>query len=296
MLGFAAFLTIAVVVITATLSLIIAHELLHPPRRTTAYALARRLPVDPGELGLRFSSWTLERADGAALPVWEIESQETDDRDVALLLVHDHGSSRIDLLQDSAALCGGFARVVLYDRRGHGEATGSAATLGRNEDYDLAALAERCHGSRIALIGYGTGAMVALSAAARIAEQAPARIASIVAHNPTFSIRESAIARLRRDGRPTRPFVDLALWWLGLLGGRPIGAPDSAAPGAPPLLVLLTSCEDGNRANQAHALARSVSDGRFVNTARRPATDDNNDKAPDDRLSIIRSFLSESID
>ena len=72
MIGLLVLLAIAFALLLLLLTAMLVHEMRHPPRHTAGYAVARGLAVDPGELGLEFEEWNLERPDGVTQPVWEI--------------------------------------------------------------------------------------------------------------------------------------------------------------------------------------------------------------------------------
>ena len=131
--------------------------------------------MDPNELGLEFDEWTLEVPGAATLPVWEIEGEKAPRHggaaprrvEIALtaVFIHDWGESRIDVLariEPWRTLCD---RFVLYDLRGHGEATGGGSRLGHREDLDLLALLDRLGDSSIVLVGQSMGAGIAMFAA-----------------------------------------------------------------------------------------------------------------------------------
>ena len=64
---------VGLVVVVLILSFLMASAAVHPPRHAAGYAVARGLPVDPGEKGLAFEEWWLEVEGGASLPVWEVQ-------------------------------------------------------------------------------------------------------------------------------------------------------------------------------------------------------------------------------
>ncbi len=119
--GLAMLLAIAIVVTVVALTIAVARAALNPPRHTAGYAIARGLPVDPGEAGLSFESWTLDRPDGAKIPVWEIKGRTHAHGNPALtaVFVHDWMASRIDDLATLDTWPDLVERIVLYDRRGH---------------------------------------------------------------------------------------------------------------------------------------------------------------------------------
>src|SRR5436190_9827504 len=100
MTGLLMLLAIALVLLVALLTAMLVHEMGDPPRHTAGYAMARGLACDPGELGLPFDSWTLDRPDGAQLAVWEVavNHEPPRPRQLTCIFLHGWGHSRIDAL------------------------------------------------------------------------------------------------------------------------------------------------------------------------------------------------------
>src|SRR5688572_22262621 len=146
MLGLLILLAIALALLMALLVTMLAWQMVHPPRHTAGWALARGLPCDPNDLKLTFEEWWLDRPSGIRLPVWEIAGQRSEVRgprsadalgELTAVFVHGWGHARVDSLQRIEPFLPLVYRIVVYDLRGHGEATGSASTLGDREDDDL---------------------------------------------------------------------------------------------------------------------------------------------------------------
>ncbi len=213
--GLLLLLAVGAIATVLVLSGVIAREAVRPPRHTAGYAVAHGLPTDPGEKDLRFESWTLELPDGAALPVWEIAVRG---QGPTAVFVHGWGQSRIDVLCHIDPWIEKCARLVLYDRRGHGDATGGPARLGTGEHRDVQALLERLGDGPFLLVGEGTGAAVAIAAAA---EAGPAaHVIGVVAIRPCSDVHALIRDRLGSRGLPARPLTDLAMLWLWLIGIR----------------------------------------------------------------------------
>jgi pimeloyl-ACP methyl ester carboxylesterase len=243
LLGLAELLVVAFVAALGILSAVVARDARRPPRHTAGYAVARGRPVDPADLGLRFETWTLDRPDGAALPVWEIQgrTQPSGDRAPALtaVFVHDWGESRIDmlgLLGPWDELC---RRLVLYDLRGHGDATGGPSRLGHREDQDLLALLERLGSGPYVLIGRALGAAIAIRAAAHAPPEIA--VAGVVAWGASGDFGASLPQRLRAAGLPARPLAALARAWLWVGGVRRLEVPRARASLRVPVLAVDTA-------------------------------------------------------
>ncbi len=250
LVGLAILLLIALAVLGVLLAAMVAHGATHPPRHTAGYALAHSLACDPGELDLRFESWTLDRPDGAKLPVWEVQTgnARSEENDITVVFLHGWGRSRIDLLariRPWDELCD---RLVLYDLRGHGESTGGASRLGCDEDADLIALLERLGEARFILVGSSMGGVIGISAAA--ADEAVCqRIVGLIAYGPYLDFHTSLRRRLGAAGLPTRPFTNLAMLWFRLRGLRQGCTLEDAARLRCPLLVIRG---DEDRISPAH--------------------------------------------
>ncbi|MHC4769613.1 MAG: alpha/beta fold hydrolase, partial [Planctomycetota bacterium] len=153
--------------------------------------------------------------DGPSLPVWEIECGPPP---FTAVFLHDWGASRVDMLGRLAPWDEVCRRLVLYDLRGHGDATGGPSRLGHREDQDLLSLLERLGAGPYLLVGHSMGAGIAIAAAA----QAPPAVdvAGIVACGPRDDFRTLLKGRLRAAAIPARPLADLAMAWLWLTGIR----------------------------------------------------------------------------
>lgn len=276
LLGLVILLSVALVAAVVILSAIVAREAVRPPRHTAGYAVALGLPVDPNELGLEFDEWTLEVPGAATLPVWEVRSgQESgvsgqqsaaDSRQLSLtaVFIHDWGESRIDVLariEPWRTLCD---RFVLYDLRGHGEATGGGSRLGHREDLDLLALLDRLGDCPIVLVGQSMGAVIAISAASQ-RRPASARIAGIVAYGPYRDFHYSLRGSLHVGGYPTRPLTDLAIFWLRFAGTRPEGLPDEEVQRVRcPILIICGADDAIVSVSHGQRIAEAAADGTLL--------------------------------
>ncbi|MEE8458221.1 MAG: alpha/beta hydrolase [Phycisphaerales bacterium] len=210
MTGLAVLLLIAAVATVLILSGVIAYDAIHPPRRTAGYAIAYGMPADPGDKELDYEEWTLDLPHDVKLPVWEIAARGAGPTAV---FVHGWGESRIEMLARIEPWLDHADRIVLYDRRGHGDATGGTARLGTDEHLDLMNLLERLGTGSVVLVGYGSGATVAIATAADV----PGGL-RVAAYGVTTDAHTAFRDRLQARGLPTRPLTDLAMFWLRLSG------------------------------------------------------------------------------
>ena len=173
--------------------------------------------MDPGEAGLSFESWTLDRPDGAKIPVWEIKGRTHAHGNPALtaVFVHDWMASRIDDLATLDTWPDLVERIVLYDRRGHGEATGRSR-LGGGESDDLHALLDRLGEGPVVLVARGAGAAIAGAAL-------PAEVTGLVIEGPqeTYQARLTAQLQAARCPRMLAPLATAAIRLTGIRPADP---------------------------------------------------------------------------
>jgi 3-oxoadipate enol-lactonase len=298
---------IAAGLLILVLTALLVREARRPPRHTAGYALGRSLPCDPGDLGLAFEAWMLDRPDGTRLPVWEIETgegteglreegTEGNSGGLTAVFVHGWGQSRIDMLarmRPWPALC---ERIVLYDLRGHGDAEGGLSDLGHGEEDDLLALLERLGDGPFVLIGYSMGAVIAMQAAASVAENPIARrIIGIVAYGPYCDFHRSLRGRLETASLPRRPITDLAMLWFRLCGIHHRPTDRAAADLRCPLLVIQGEDDIIAPPEEAERIVAAAPDARLHRVREAGHLDAHlADEAAHDRL--IREFVAHVMD
>ncbi len=255
--GVLVLLLVALLLAVAVLSAIVCRDVLRPPRHTAGYAAARSLAFDPGEAGLQYESWTLDRP-GGSLPVWEVEGR-TGGPPIArtAVFVHDWGESRIDVLRRLGPWPRLCERLILYDRPGHGEAGGGA--LRRSEPDDLLALLEASGSGPYLLVGRGTGANLAIAAASRCQ---PGTVIGVVAEQPVAGSGPWLRERLRSAGQALWPLSDLACWWMAACGAGIGNARADAVRLRCPLLVV-----DGEMGRALAAAAKPLVLQGFLKSA-----------------------------
>jgi pimeloyl-ACP methyl ester carboxylesterase len=235
-LGLLTLLAVALALLLAIFTGVLTYEMRHPPRRSAGYALARGLHVDPESAGLRFREWSIE-SNGATLPVWDIATQQA--TGAAAVFVHGWGQSRIDMLARIAPWPDLVSRIIMFDLRGHGDASPAPGTsnLGVNESQDLLEVLRAIDDGPIVLVGYSMGAVIAIETAA-MESPLRERIEGVVAFGPYDDFNTSLRGRLTVAGYPTRPITDFALFLLRFAGLRHRPLTPSAARLQCPLLVM----------------------------------------------------------
>lgn len=283
--GLALLLLVAVAIAVVGAAVLVAHHARRPERHTAGWALARARAIDPDDLGVAHTAWTLDRPDGAALPVWEIDGARPPGTTV--VLVHGFGQSRIDLLARLDPWRGLAGRVVLYDRRGHGDATGRSP-LGTGEADDLRGLLERLGAGRTALVGWSMGAEIAIAAAADGAD-----LRGVVAISPYRTIAAALRRRVRLLGL-ARPVDDLALLLLRARGLRPRDAVADASRLTVPLLVVHGRSDDLSPLDDARAIAGAAPRGELIEIdgAHAGLTDAIGDDEMDRIVETVRAWLA----
>ena len=220
------FLAATVVVILVTTAMIIGVSL-SPPRRTAAWAIARGLPSDPGEMDRSFRAWDAGTG-RTRRPVWEIEGDGPADAP-AVIIIHGWAMSRVVMLERIAPFLAVAPRVLVVDRPGHGEASGYAS-FGAGESAHLArvidgAEADGDHGGSVVLAAWSIGLLAAIELAA-----SDTRICGVVSIAGCIDVPHSMRARLAEAEVPRIPFawcMALALRIRERFSGRSI--PDAVA-------------------------------------------------------------------
>jgi fermentation-respiration switch protein FrsA (DUF1100 family) len=202
---------------------------LHPHRQRPAETPASR--------GLAYRDVTFRASDGVVLRGWYLPSQNG----AAVIVGHGIGGHRA--LDPAQVLARHGYGVLIFDWRAHGESDGDLCTFGYYEVRDVAgALAwlqaqpEVCP-ERVGMLGESMGAVVAIRAAARMAD-----LQAVVADSPYPSLEEAVRSVWRDTGLPAFPFVPLQIafgeWQTGhrLEDMEPLA--DVAAISPRPLLIL----------------------------------------------------------
>lgn len=210
---------------------------MRPPIRTEAIAIARGLPVTPDDLGLDWEAWDVRRPDGRVLPAWTIETGGGGPDGGTVVLAHGWFRCARDLLPRLGSWRSRFARVVVFDARGHGDADGPC-TLGVREVADLVAVAEACgaESGTVVAAGWSMGGRTVLEAVAT----RPDVFAGAVAIAPVIDFEQALAFRVREQGLPAAVVVPGARAVLRMRGAWPTTDPLAAGPRSdgPPVTIV----------------------------------------------------------
>ncbi len=216
LLGLLQLLAVGAIGFWIVLVLYTAWSLLHPPKRTYSYALARNIPADPSELDvpLEFEPLTIS-SNTQTLQGWKIKAHNP--AGPRLLLVHGWGSSSIGALKRIPHLTEHASEIITLDLPGHGESSGTAR-MGTSEHQDLdAALSSLDDPKPTIVYGWSMGAGIALRFARDFKDEH--NIQSVIAE----SIYTHAITPARNvihlRGLPTKLNLRPAITLIGILKG-----------------------------------------------------------------------------
>jgi pimeloyl-ACP methyl ester carboxylesterase len=159
-----------------TLVLVLRSKLVHPPRRTLAWAVSRSWPATPGEIDVqRFGTGPVNwrhrqvqaRNGQMRLSVWEIDGRDATGPTV--VMTHGWADSKLSALARLEPVLDSCARVIAWDLPGHGESSGHSE-MGRLEHELLERVLDDVIGerdvTRLVLFGWSLGAGVSIRYAA----------------------------------------------------------------------------------------------------------------------------------
>ena len=220
-----------------------------------ALTRSKRLRVsgDPRDVRLRHEEIAFAASDGLGLRGWFLESPGAR---AVVVLVHDAAGTRSDPGVGLLELQRDYVRrgfhVLSFDLRGRGESDGRRDCLGAAELADVAgALAyarRRGGGASVILHGFGAGASLSLTAAAR-----QEGVAAVIADSPASSMRDYV---RRRHARAPRFLFALAAFIARRLHGADLRAvePLRTMPRLAETPVMFVHCEDNEHVPIEHTL------------------------------------------
>ncbi len=193
-----------------------AWSLLHPPRRTYAWAIHRGVAGDPSELDepLAFEVLSVESS-SRTLHAWKIQAHNPDAP--RFVLVHGWGSSSIGALKRIPHLAHHASEIITIDLPGHGESTGTSQ-MGATEHTDLDALLSSLDDSKPTIVyGWSMGAGIALRFGRDYKDQHDIR--AVIAESPYIHAQTPARNVINLRGLPTKLNLKPAIMLMGMLKG-----------------------------------------------------------------------------
>jgi pimeloyl-ACP methyl ester carboxylesterase len=175
-------------------------KVIHPPHQTHAQYLQKEPSTPPSleSLNITYREFTVKSFDGVQLKGWFVPGTQK----LAILLLHGHGSNRMQVMKQVAYLHRAGYPLALFDFRGSGESSGRHSSLGLWEGRDARAvadyLAEQYGFQKFAGIGFSMGASAGLYWAAH-----DARVQKLVLDSPNAGL--VPVTRMR--GRHDFPFL-----------------------------------------------------------------------------------------
>ncbi len=249
-------------------TLLIAVDLLRPRRKTFAWALAKGLPTEPGQLGWVFEEVTLALADDTKTRGWVIQGQTQGG--LRVVVCHGWGESRLEVLARLKPVVQLAGQVVVYDQRGHGEAEAKLCRLGMWEVGDLERVLrqvrERYGHRELVLLGYSMGAGVAVQYAANDADK---DLMAVVVEGVCPKLRYALAGILRMLHLPPWPMAWVVPWlvmpWAWGVAWR--DHRKVAEKVKCPLLVLHGEADPIAPVKQARTMAKLATQGMMVEFA-----------------------------
>ena len=263
----------------------------HPPRVS--------LQDTPANLFLSFQDVSFPSSDGVTLNGWWIEGTEGLP---VLVLSHDLGDSRADLLGLAARLAELKYPILLFDFRGHGASAG-ASSFGILEKRDLTgavdyvATRRQLDAARIGVVGVGMGAYAAILAAVERPQ-----IRCLVLDSPYPDAPSEFLAAGMPQGALRRWITSWSTFVYDVYY-RVRASDDSAARQIRQLsdrnLLFLAPKEKGRAAGEARAMYDSVSEARnnfknllLLNATRTTALyGEDRSRYDDEVIGFFRSYL-----
>ena len=247
-------------------AMLMMRRLRHPPRKTYAWAVAKGVPGDPGELDppRSFETWTLSTR-GVSCECWDIMGD--DPNAPVIITTPGWGDSKIGVLPRLEALAPFASRVIAWDPPGHADSPGRCP-LGTREHELVRAIMDEClpptHDAGVILMGWSLGGGVSICAAA-----GDARVRAVIAEAPYRLPWTPAFRVMHNAGLPYRLNGPVAFALLGLrLTGTPrwngFDRAEHAARLTCPLLVVHGVHDEVCPIDDGRAIARAAGHGLCI--------------------------------
>src|SRR5258706_1983681 len=211
-LSFAELMLICVLVMSITVPFLVLPDILYPERIDSLYVKNQELKLlqedssaakknasvflyNPGSLNLAYENFEVRALDSAVLKAWYIPSDNQ--QNFIVLVLHDLNESRISGLGLAQALQSRNIDVCLMDLRAHGSSWGNEFSPGPLAVDDVRRVIDKLfedyYLERLAILGIGTGAAIAIETAA-----VDDRVSAIVLQSPFLSLDKYVQRRYRQ--------------------------------------------------------------------------------------------------
>jgi len=259
-------LALAIIVVVGELWLI--RMIRRPPRRTLGAALARGYPTAPEDVQLEGEAVQFRLPDDHTTEGWVLTGG--DPAGPIVVMSHGWASGRYGLLIKAPLLAPFASRVVVYDLRGHGDASAPMTTMGPREVDDLLAIVDQVRPTdeperSAVLFGSSMGGVISMAGAARAGD----KIEGVITEAPYRTLAHPLAGQLRRRHSPPWPFVPLTVahmrfWVKGFAAFDPDG---HASQLRCPLLILHGDADTISPHAHGQQIANSAVDAELVTFA-----------------------------
>ena len=262
MVGLIILLLFGLLLVIAILVAICTWSARRPQRHAMGWALANNAPLSPASLDIPFEEWTLDRPGNVNLAVWDVPGN--DPNAPCLVMLHGWSRSRhtwlvrLDWWRDRAS------RILMPDLRGHGDSTPNGSTLGDADTEDIAELIRRIDAPNIVIVGRSMGSVVAIGAASRPEVAAGNRVHGVIAVAPYERLANTIRARLRLQGLPTTPVIELTMMALRLFGFHDRSTAARSAKLTMPLLVIQGGRDPVSNVDDATRICSAAPNGELI--------------------------------
>jgi alpha-beta hydrolase superfamily lysophospholipase len=249
--------------------------------------------MNPGNIGLPFTTARVESENGNLLETWCIARRETQ---ALVLMFHGYAACKSTLLPEAKALYELGYSVVLADFQGSGGSSGNDTTLGIRESEDVARAYQWARstwsGVPIILYGQSMGSVAILRALATHEDVQPV---AVVLECPFDRLRTTVASRFTAMGLPAFPAADLLLFWgsvqMGFNGFRHNGA-DYACVVRVPVLQMHGAKDTRVTQEQAEAIFHNLEGEKEFRTFDGVGHESCFAKCPEDWRRVVSTFLA----
>jgi len=166
----------------------------------------------PEELGLDFTTHTIDSTDDVTLEVWQAPVAEP--RGVCVFF-HSYASAKAELLDEAAQFHQWGHTVYLVDFRGSGGSTGRETTIGYREADDVVAVVKFVRERSVDLPIFLYGRSMGSAAILRAMAAHDLKLTAVILECPFNRLLSTAKNRFHAMGLPGFPCAELLVFWGG---------------------------------------------------------------------------------